>query len=61
MTKLKSLGNLIIANISFILVLIAMIFFVLASFLVNLIVGYVVIGVLLVILAWILQPESGDK
>lgn len=61
MTKLKSLGNLIIANISFILVLIAMIFFVLASFLVNLIVGYVAIGVLLVILAWILQPESGDK
>lgn len=59
MSKLKNLSYLIIANISFILILIAMIFFVLAAFSINLIVGYVVIGVLLVVLAWILQPQNG--
>ncbi|MFT8557894.1 hypothetical protein [Liquorilactobacillus hordei] len=48
----------IIANVSFILLILGFISFIYAAFLMNLVLGFVVLGVILVIMAYILQPPE---
>lgn len=53
----KFLG-IILANISFILLILAFISFIYASFLINSVLGFFILGLILVILAFILQPQG---
>lgn len=48
----------ILANISFILLILGFISFIYAAFLLNLALGFVILGIILIYLAYILQPTE---
>ncbi|KRL99753.1 hypothetical protein [Liquorilactobacillus satsumensis] len=61
MTKNNHFWTVVAANISFILVDLGMICFTCAAFALNFVAGLIVAGVMLIILAYILQPQQGGE
>lgn len=56
-----TLWTLFISNLSFILVLLSLASFIYAGFLYNAIIGYIVLGLGLFLVAWLVQPTAEGR